>query len=300
MLVLAALAAQALFGLGALASWLLALALLTPSAGFILDSLTIFGLTPRAEFLTKTKAIAAEILALGTLFVALQSSSAKRLALSTLALLVLIYLIPLLFRLFAVRIAPFAPRSEFAFLLMLAVLCAHATQRLGVYYLVGAFLVGVAAQQFRERLPAMSSEKMLHAVEAFASLFAPFYFFHAGLHVRLQDLGLRGVAVGLGLLLVCVPLRVGQVALHQRWLIGEPWRRGFRVGVALLPTLVFSLVIAEILRERGAIPGHLFTGLILYTLVNTTLPGLFLRTPPPEWDAPHLLDPGGAEINPSR
>ena len=61
-----------------------------------------------------------------------------------------------------------APRSEFAFLLMLAVVAAYISKALGVYYLVGAFLVGAAAQSFRERLPALSSESLVHAVEAFA------------------------------------------------------------------------------------------------------------------------------------
>ncbi|MBK7092132.1 MAG: hypothetical protein IPH59_10520 [bacterium] len=66
---------------------------------------------------------------------------------------------------------------------MLAVVCAFVTRELGVYYLVGAFVAGVAAQRFREELPAMASEQMLHAVELFASVFVPFYFFNAGLHL---------------------------------------------------------------------------------------------------------------------
>ena len=57
----------------------------------------------------------------------------------------------------------------------------------GVYYLVGAFVVGITAQRFRERLPAIASDQMLHAVEVFASFFVPFYFFSAGLHVRHED-----------------------------------------------------------------------------------------------------------------
>jgi Kef-type K+ transport system membrane component KefB len=278
------------FHLGVQASVLVGLALLTPSCGFILDSLDGFNLGERGRFWTKSKAIAAEIVALGTLFVALQSSSLTRLALASLAMGLLIFLIPFLFRLFAARIAPFAPRSEFAFLLMIAALCAQVTQKLGVYYLVGAFLVGVAAQRFRERLPAMSSEKMLHAVEAFASLFVPFYFFSAGLHIRPSDLGLPALGLGLVFLVVGCPLRVVQVVLHQRWARGEDYHKAYKIGVALLPTLVFSLVLAEILRERFGVPQALFGGIIVYTIVNTVLPGFLLHTPPPEYDAPHLID----------
>jgi len=282
--------AARVFHLGVQASVLVGLALLTPSCGFILDSLESFNLGERGRFWTKSKAIAAEILALGTLFVVLQSTSVKRLALASLAMTLLIFLIPFLFRLFAERIAPYAPRSEFAFLLMIAALCAVVTQRLGVYYLVGAFLVGVAAQRFRERLPAMSSEKMLHAVEAFASLFVPFYFFYAGLHIRATDLGWPALALGAIFLLVGIPLRVGQVVVHQRLARGEAYDRARRIGVALLPTLVFSLVLAGILRDRFGVPDALFGGIIIYTIVNTILPGFLLHSPPPEYDAPHLVE----------
>ena len=93
----------------------------------------------------------------------------------------MIGLLPVLFHLFAARIVPHAPKSEFAFLILVAVVCAFVTRELGVYYLVGALVVGMAAQRFRVHLPAMASENMPHAVESFASLFVPFCFFHAGL-----------------------------------------------------------------------------------------------------------------------
>lgn len=290
-LVFVALVVSPALGLGPRAAWLVALAVLTPSAGFILDSLGSFGLSDQGRFWTKSKAIAAELLALLTLFVALQSTSVRRMALATLALTALVFLIPLLFRVFAARIAPFAPRSEFAFLLMLALVCAHATRRLGVYYLVGAFLVGVAARQFQEKLPAISSERMLHAVEAFASIFVPFYFFDAGLRLDAAGIGPRAIVLAVVLLLLAIPLRIALVGIHQRLALGAPDRQALRVGVSLLPTLVFSLVLADILRDRFAISEDLYAGLILYALVNTLLPGLFLHTPPPDYDAPHLSGP---------
>ena len=148
----------------------------------------------RERFWIRSKAVASELVALGVLFVTLQSTSAATLGVSALALVAMIVLLPLLFEAFARRIVPHAPKSEFAFLVMLAVVCAYATRELGVYYLVGAFVVGMAAQEFRERLPAFASEKMLDAVESFASLFVPFYFLHAGLPLRREDFGLDALA----------------------------------------------------------------------------------------------------------
>jgi len=297
-LILVAIAVGAALKIDLRAAWLVALAVLTPSAGFILDSLDSFGLGEQGRFWTKSKAIAAEILALLTLFVALQSTSLRRLALASLVLAVLIVLIPLLFKLFAASVAPYAPRSEFAFLLMVALVFAHATRRLGVYYLVGAFLVGVAARQFRDRLPAISSEKMLHAVEAFASIFVPFYFFDAGLRLDAGGIDARSIALAAVLLAVAVPFRVLQVGIHQRVALGVPYREGFRVGVSLLPTLVFSLVLADILREAFGVDPRICAALVLYAIANTLLPGLFLHTPPPEYEALHLENPGPAASGP--
>ena len=268
---------------------LVALALLTPSTGFILDSLPSLGVSDQERFWIKSKAIATELVALAVLFVTLQSTTARRLSISALVLIGMILVLPVVFRWFAARVVPYAPKSEFAFLLMLAVLCAFVTRRLGVYYLVGAFVVGIAAQSLRRQLPAIASDRTLHAVELFASFFIPFYFFSAGLHLRTEDFAVAALLVGGGFLATMVPLRVALVAFHRRAALGETLRQGTRIGVAMLPTLVFTLVIAEILRVTFVVPASVFGGLIIYTLVNTLVPGLALRLPATElgvWHAP--------------
>ena len=148
-----------LLGLSARPSLLVALALLTPSTGFILDSLDKFGLSDSERRSVKSKAIATEMLALVILFFTLQSASAVRLVLASVALVTMVLVLPLLFRTFARWVAPYAPKSEFAFLLMMAILAAYGTRKLGVYYLVGAFLVGLLARRFREMLPGAAAEE---------------------------------------------------------------------------------------------------------------------------------------------
>lgn len=281
---LAAVAVKEAFALSGRAAALTSLAIVTPSTGFILSSLGSFGLAGDERFAVKAKAIAAELLALGTLFVVLQSTSAQQMVLASAVLIAMVLVIPLAFRLFAVWVAPHAPRSEFAFLLMMAVLCAYVTRHLGVYYLVGAFVVGVAAQRFRSRLPAMSSEKMVDALEAFGSVFIPFYFFNAGLHVRPSELSFTALGLGVTLLIVAVPIRVYLTAVHRRWALGETIASARRIGTALVPTLVFTLVLADILRTQFAAPEFLVGGLIIYTIVNTTIPAFVLRTPPPAFE----------------
>lgn len=266
---------------------LVALALLTPSTGFILDTLHAYGLNEQEAFWVRSKAISSEIVALGALFVVLQSETAVRLTVSAVILGLVIALLPVVFHWFARRVRPYAPKSEFAFLIMIAVLCAIITRELGVYYLVGAFVVGMAAQNFRVHLPAMASEHMLHAVEAFASLFVPFYFFHAGLALRPEDFGWEGLLTGAVFLAVGIPLRVFLVSLQRRMMHEQSWRDSLRISVPLLPTLVFTLVLVGILRDRFDAPPWLVGGLIVYTIVNTMIPGIVLRAPTPDFETFH-------------
>jgi Kef-type K+ transport system membrane component KefB len=279
-------AASAIFELPWRPSLLVALAVLTPSTGFILDSLPAFGLSEQQQFWVKTKAIASELIALGALFVVVQSTSVESLGVSSLALGAMVLLLPSVFRIFASRILPFAPKSEFAFLLILALVCAYLTRHLGVYYLVGAFVVGVTALRLRKQFPALASERLLIGIELFASFFIPFYFFKAGLHLEREYFAWEAVLLGLALVVVTVPLRVGIVAAFRRRALGEPWGGGARVGLSLVPTLVFTLVLADILRERYELSSHLFGALIVFALVNTALPGLLLRAAPPAFEEP--------------
>jgi Kef-type K+ transport system membrane component KefB len=283
-------------GLSARPSVLVALALLTPSTGFILDSLDRLGLADSEKRAVKSKAIATEMLALGILFFTLQSVSPLRLTLATLALVAMVFLLPILFRFFAQKIVPYAPKSEFAFLLMMAVLAAYGTRKLGVYYLVGAFLVGVLARRFRQSLPAIASERMLHAVEVFASFFVPFYFFAAGASLSRADFSLAGLGLGILFLALTVPVVAASVTLHRRRALGETLSQSLRVAVPMVPTLVFTLVLVNILRESYTVPSYVLGGLIVYTLLNTLVPGLVFGTPPLVFDAPELPSPvSGAE-----
>jgi Kef-type K+ transport system membrane component KefB len=285
MILVAALAAK-LLHLSWRAAALTSLALVTPSTGFILSSLRAFGLKPGEQFAVKTNAVSSELVALAALFFILQTTSWERFALATIAMVLIVAFIPFAFRVFATRIAPFAPRSEFAFLLMVAVVCAYATRALGVYYLVGAFLVGVAAQRLRMQLPAMSSEKMVDALEAFGSVFIPFYFFAAGTHVELHQLGWVGAGVAAVMLVVVTPLRIAAVAVHRRLALRESFVQSRRIGVALVPTLVFTLVLSTILHAQFDAPDWLIGALVVYTVVNTLLPAFVLQTQAPEFTEP--------------
>jgi Kef-type K+ transport system membrane component KefB len=176
-------------------------------------------------------------------------------------------------------VMPHAPGSEFSLLVMVGMVAAYVTFHLGVYYLVGAFIAGLTARLLHERMPKLASTGNIHALRLFATFFVPFYFFHAGTTISRDALSWEALATGLAITAVVLPLRVGMIWVQRRLFFREANRSATRVAVALAPTLVFTLVIADVLHARFAIPGALFGGLVLYTTLNTLLPSLLLRQP---------------------
>jgi Na+/melibiose symporter-like transporter len=98
------------------------------------------------------------------------------------------------------------------------------------------------------------------------------------------------VLLGLGLVAIVVPLRIAIAAYYRNWVLSEQLRDGVRVGLSLVPTLVFTFVLADILHDRFGLPDRLYGALVVFALVNTALPGLFLRLPPPEFAAPEASE----------
>lgn len=268
--------ATSLFAVSWQVAALLALAVLTPSTGFILDTLSGLGLKEDERYWVRIKAVSSELLALVVLFVVLQSDSLPRLAWSGAALAAMVIGLPLFFMALGRAVIPHARGSEFSLLLMVGVLAAYLTYQLGVYYLVGAFLAGFIARLLRQRMPMLASDENLHAIQMFASFFIPFYFFYKGMGVPQGALTLEALLLGVGLTVVALPLRVGTVWLQRRFIKGESAMGSLRVAAALTPTLIFTLVLAGILRERYHIPDTWYGALLIYAGLSTMLPSLVL------------------------
>lgn len=267
------------FSLSWQAAALVSLALLTPSTGFILDTLQRMGLNEDERFWVTSKAISGELLALAALFVVLQADDMTQLATSSGAMLLMIVCLPLFFVAMGRWVVPHAHGSEFSLLVMVGMVAAFITYKLGVYYLVGAFVAGLVARLLRARMPSLASEDNLHALRLFATFFVPFYFFHAGMTVPAAALSVDALIVGLLLTAAVLPMRILVVCVQRRYFFDEDWRSAFRVSLALAPTLVFTLVLVTILQARFPISDALLGGLLLYTMINTILPSLVLKQP---------------------
>ena len=260
------------------AAGVLALALLTPSTGFIIETLGRLGLDEDERFWVTSQAIAGEILALVLLFVLVKADRPLNMAFSAGVLVVLVLALPLFFIAVNRWIVPYAPGAEFSLLVLAGVIAAYVSYQQGVYYLLGAFIAGLVARGLQGRMPRLASYDNLHALRLFASFFVPFYFFNAGFKGSAGALSWWALGIGLALTAAAVPLRVA-VGWVERRLCGTGARSSLRISVALAPTLIFTLVLAGILHERFGINDALFGGLLLYAVLNTALPSLVFKTP---------------------
>ena len=262
--------------LGWQVDWLLALALLTPSTGFILDMLPHSGLDHAEQAEVALHAIAGEVTAVFLFLVISQADSVKTLLVSGGAIVLLIAFMPLVCLALGRFVVPYAPGSEFSLLLMVGLICAVITETLGVYYLVGAFVAGLVARALSKRMTTLASAENLEAIRLFASFFIPFYFFRNGLGVPSAALVSSSLLYGFALAGCVIPVRLGVVWLQSRLMKHRGHRGSFRVSIALTPTLIFTLVIAEILRENFAIRPPLYGGLLVYAAIASILPSLAL------------------------
>jgi len=280
------------FGYGWQVAGLLALAVLTPSTGFILESLPRLELDENERFWVTTKAIVGELLALIMLFVILKSDSYVSLGMSSVVLVLIAFGLPALLIWLGRWVIPHAPGSEFSLLVMVGLIAADLTRQLGIYYLVGAFMTGFAARQLRERMPTLASDENLRAVKLFASFFVPFYFFYSGMKVQHGVLQWESLWIGLGLTAIVLPMRIANTTLQRIWLHHDSLQSSFNVAMALSPTLIFTLVLANILHERFGISDVLFGGLLIYAIISTILPSFVLPKPARlSFDATQTLRP---------
>jgi Kef-type K+ transport system membrane component KefB len=262
--------------LGWQVDWLVALAVLTPSTGFILDMLPHSGLDHEEQSEVALHAVAGEVTAVFLFLVISQADSVKTLLISGGSIALLIAFMPLVFLALGRYVVPYAPGSEFSLLLMVGLICAVITESLGVYYLVGAFVAGLVARSLSKRMTTLASEQNLEAISLFASFFVPFYFFHNGLGVPSAALVASSLWYGLALAACIIPVRILVVWLQSRLMKHRGHRGSLRVSIALTPTLIFTLVIAEILRENFAISPPLYGGLLVYASIASILPSLVL------------------------
>ena len=271
-----------LLGLPFRPSIILAIGVLTPSAGFILNSLKLFQFKPSEEYWIKSQAISKEIVAIFIMFIALQAGDLRSFLISKAVLLLLIFSLPIIFKVFLKFIAPYAPRTEVSFLILVAFVAGIITKKIGTYYLVGAFISGVVAGQFKHFIKSEESDRILNSVNSFFSIFVPFYFFSSGLKITSDFFTLNGLIIGLALAVTIIPARIGLLIYSIKHFLSEFWEDRKAISVSLTPTLIFGLVMMSILREKFNVSTDILSGLVIYTVLASLIPSIVFKKAPPE------------------
>lgn len=253
-------------------SLILGLGIFTPSAGFIINSLHSFKIGEDQEYWVKSKAISKEVISITLMFIALQSHDPKSMLTSVVFFGGLFFLLPYLFKFYFKFISPYAPNSEVPFLVVISLICGVISKELGAYYLVGAFIVGLVGSQFKEKIFKHDEETLFMALSSFFNVFLPFYFFYAGLKLSFSEFNADAIMLGSIFLVLFIPLRLMINVTSIKWMMKDFTKHPYDISLSLMPTLIFGLVIAGILKEKEAVSNTIIYGLIFYTLISSLLP----------------------------
>lgn len=273
-LVIMAFALQSIFTFSFQASIILALGLFTPSAGFIINTLHSFKMCEDQEYWIKSKAISKEVISILLMFFALQINNWKLLLISLGFFGALFFILPFVFRFYIKFIKPYAPNSEVPFLVVTSLFCGVISKELGAYYLVGAFIVGLIGSQFKQKLIKKDEQVLFTSLSGFFNVFLPFYFFYAGAKLTLDGFNWDAIQLGLLFLIILIPIRLVLITTSIKILLQNIKMHAYRISLSLMPTLIFGLVIAGILKEKNLVSNQVVYALIFYTLVSSLLPSI--------------------------
>ncbi len=253
--------------------FLIAMALLTPSAGFILSSLKILHLKENIKEWIESKVISAEIFTLLLLLIILNADNPSTLFTVTLGLAFLFFLLPYILAFFFKYIIVRANHADTFFIFLLAILVAYCTHLIGVHYIIGAFFVGLAVNRFRDsksNTNHINNEKIRDTFISFSSIFVPFYFFSIGLGIESKMISVWSVSIAILLFASIFSAKILISFIHRRLTLRESFRDSIFVALLTTPTLLFTFVIAELI--HADISETTYGVLIIYALLSASIP----------------------------
>jgi len=268
------------------AAALIAIGVLTPSAGFILDSLPSMNLSPSDMPRVRSFAILLEVASLFLLLFATRAESPAKFIGTVAALATAALLLPIVWIKLRKTLFKSVPRSEFVCLVLIAMLASYGSRELGMYYIFGAFFTGFIIAGLKVESLDQESMRYIHAIELITVLLLPIYFLHAGSRIDIASVTTASLALA-AVFLLAIPFRMFPILAAQRVVTKTPSKGLMPVAIALTPTLVFGLVMAEILMTTPGVPQWIPGALVIYTLAATLFPTFLLRAQTSEMDPYH-------------
>jgi len=161
-------------------------------------------------------------------------------------------------------------KSIVAFLLLILILSAFATQVIGIHALFGAFLAGVVMPQ----LPNFRKLIIEKIEDVSVTLLLPLFFVFTGLRTEIGLLNTPYLWTICGLfILVAITGKFVGGAFTAR-ILGETWKDSLSIGVLMNTRGLMELIVLNIGYEMGILPPSIFVMLVIMALVTT-----FMTTP---------------------
>ncbi|MFJ7326470.1 cation:proton antiporter [Streptomyces cyaneofuscatus] len=159
-----------------------------------------------------------------------------------------------------------------AVLVVGTLLCAWATEAIGLHAVFGAFTFGVLVP--RREVDA-SAPEVPERVEQTSLLLLPVFFVVTGLSVDLGGLGWEGALVLLAVLVVaCAGKFIGAAGAAR--LTGASWEESGVLGVLMNARGLTELVILNVGLSLGVISDQVFTAMVIMAIVTTLMTGPLL------------------------
>lgn len=156
------------------------------------------------------------------------------------------------------------------YILLLLFASAIVTSNLGVFAIIGGFVIGVALHDDR-RFVEEWKRRVGPLVQA---LFLPIFFAYTGMRTDIGTIhGWTGLATLLGVLGIAFASKFGGAYLAAR-VVGETNRSALTIGVCMNTRALMELIVLNIGKDLGLLPTNIFSMLVIMAIVST-----FMATP---------------------
>lgn len=150
--------------------------------------------------------------------------------------------------------------------MVLLLLSAYATDRMGIHPVFGAFMMGIILPRQKAFLQQVQSIEQVNIL-----LFLPLYFVYNGLrtHLGLINSPALWLICLLALLVACTSKILGGTLSLKA--LGESWKESFTLGTLMNTRGLVELIVLNIGLDTGVLSPSLFAMLVIMTIVTTMM-----------------------------
>ena len=173
--------------------------------------------------------------------------------------------------------------GQIVLILALVMFASYVTDRIGVYAVFGAFLLGCAMPR------GIVTEDLKEKFEPLTvSLLLPLFFTFSGLNTRLDLVNTPYLLLVALVVLAAATIGKGGACWAAARLAGEDNRTALAVGALMNARGLMELILLNIGRDRGLIGPELFSIMVVMAIVTTLLATPVFRWVYPQWKSGNL------------